>query len=212
MRDAGRDVLPVLPFNRTVPRAPWLLKMHGDARHPSTIVLSRSDFVGYDSRSRPMGSVVQSLLMTKHLLVVGASMTDDNFLRLAHEVFLFHAGSKRHASDRRPDQALGTVVTFRADEAQRRLWEDRFDLVAVSRGGEDNGRLARRLAVFLDAVAMLAAGSHHLVDERYATLLDPGERPIAEAARRLNAEIRRLPAGSSGWSRLAEALEDLGAG
>ncbi|MEK8226511.1 SIR2 family protein [Oerskovia sp. M15] len=60
--------------------------MHGDVDRPATIVLSRSSFVRYDTRWKPVGSLVQSLMMTKHLLVVGASMTDDNLLRFAYEV------------------------------------------------------------------------------------------------------------------------------
>lgn len=209
--DVGHDVMPVLPFNPTIPKAPWLLKMHGDARHPETIVLSRSDFVGYDARSRPMGAIVQSLLMTKHLLVVGASMTDDNFLRLAHEVLLFKKGSTPHQADRRrPSVALGTVVALEADDAVRELWRGRFEYVAVARGGERDGVLARRLAIFLDAVAMLATEPSYIGDERYAALLDTEHTAVAAAARDLHRRILRLP-DHSAWDRLSEALRDLGA-
>ncbi|MBX9246872.1 SIR2 family protein [Actinotalea ferrariae] len=212
MRDAGHGVMPVLPFNPAVPRAPWLLKMHGDARFPETIVLSRSDFVGYDARSRPMGAVVQSLLMTKHLLVVGASMTDDNFLRIAHEVLLFRAGSTPlDDDDHARGTALGTVVTFAADDATRRLWEDRFDYVAVAPDDEGPGPRARRLAIFLDAVAMLATPPAYVADERYAALLDEPEREVAERARELRRQIAALPDGAA-WAALAQALDDLGAG
>lgn len=216
VHDAGHDVLPVLPFNPTVPRAPWLLKMHGDARFPETIVLSRSDFVGYDARSRPIAAVVQSLLMTTHLLVVGASMTDDNFLRIAHEVLLFRAGSTpldgARGRDRPGGRALGTVVTFTADDATRRLWEGRFDYVAVADERTDGaGAHARRLAIFLDAVAMLATPPAYVADERYAALLTEPERDVAAAARTLRAQIADLPDGGA-WASLAEALDALGAG
>lgn len=85
----GTDGVPILPYEEPRSGRPWVLKMHGDVHDPAGIVLTRSDFVRYDSRSRPMGSVVQALLLTRHLLVVGASLTDDNFLRLAHEVLDF---------------------------------------------------------------------------------------------------------------------------
>ncbi|WP_182112694.1 MULTISPECIES: SIR2 family protein [unclassified Actinotalea] len=214
VHDTGQEHLAVLPFNLTMPGAPWLLKMHGDARFPETIVLSRSDFVGYDAQSGPMGAVVQSLLMTKHLMAVGASMTDDNFLRIAHEVLLFRAGSTPLASDRRRGTALGTVVTFSADEATRRLWEGRFDYVAVAHdNGAGPGVRARRLAIFLDAVAMHATPAQYLADERYAALLSDREREVAEKARDLRRRIETLPeAERAAWRRLADALGEVGAG
>src|SRR5690606_11665136 len=68
----GTDGVPVRPYEEPRGGRPWVLKMHGDVHDPAGIVLTRSDFVRYDSRSRPMGSVVQALLLTRHLLVVGA--------------------------------------------------------------------------------------------------------------------------------------------
>ena len=211
--DTGSGVLPVLPFDATRPRAPWLLKMHGDVDHPSTIVLSRSDFVGYDARSRPMGSVVQSLMLTKHLLVVGSSMTDENFLRLAHEVVAFKEGE--HDAGRAKGDAsdpLGTVVTLRSNPAAAELWHGRFDYLAVADQREETGVAARRLAIFLDAVSMFATPPAHLADGRYAPLLpDDDARAVASAARELAAMIDRS-GGADAWRPLRDALHDIGAG
>lgn len=212
MQDCGRPTLPVLPFDSTAPHAPWLLKLHGDARRPETIVLSRSDFVGFDGRSRPLGAVVQALLLTKHLLVVGASMTDDNFLRLAHEVVaLKEAGGA--SSDGQDSHVLGTVLTLRHEAIKEELWEGRFDYIAVSAQNHGGGALARRLAIFLDAVAMFASPPAHLADVRYAYLLrdDKPAQAVAEAARELRVLIHRLPAGAGSWAALDKALGDVGA-
>lgn len=209
--DGGRDAIPVLPFDRTVPRSPWLLKMHGDAQHPRTIVLSRSDFVGYDSRSGPMGAMVQALLLTKHLFVVGSSMTDDNFLRLAHEVVAFTESAMSGVAAE-PEGVLGTVLTLRADPAAERLWQGRFSYAALSPSDVDEnpGVLARRVAIFLDTVVMYATPPAHLADPAYEMLLDLPSRTIARVARRLRDLIDSNPDDES-WRRLRDALGGLGA-
>lgn len=203
--DSG-TALTVLPWSPVRAGAPWLLKMHGDVEHPESIVLSRSDVVGYDARSRPMSAVVQSLMVTRHLLVVGASMTDDNFLRLAHEVVAFQEGG---ASEPEP---LGTVLALRPDPAAVELWHGRFDHVSASTSSDGApGEHARRLAIFLDAVAMLATPPSHLADERYASLLPEAERPLAETARGLRRALDAVPDRSSSWAGVERALDGIGA-
>lgn len=203
--DAGEQVVPVIPFEDVHPSAPWLLKMHGDVAHPERIVLTRSDFVGFDASSRPMGSVLQALLLTRHLLVVGASMTDDNFLRLAHEVLAFrttHRGAE-------PQPLLGTVVTLRPDPLKAELWRDRFHYVAAADADAPDGEPARRLAIFLDTVAMFAAPASHLADPRYEYLLSDDDRAIAHHARELAQHLGPEPDGR--WDVLRDALRRTGA-
>jgi hypothetical protein len=205
----GREIT-TLPFEHTRAHTPWILKMHGDVRSPSSIVLSRSDFVAYDATSRPLGSVVQSLMVTKHLLVVGASMTDDNFLRLAHQVIAFRAAESTAAAgtERRP---IGTVLTLTPQPLRERLWKDRFTYVAIS-DKPDVAQQARDLAIFLDLVALLTAGNSHLIDPRYQKLLgSEAERAAAEAARSLVAAIDDLPPDAAGpWAALRDELGEWG--
>ncbi|MEE6282162.1 SIR2 family protein [Georgenia sunbinii] len=202
--DVANETLPVLPYGETLPGQPWLLKMHGDVSRQDAIVLTRSDYVRYDSRSRPLGSVVQALMMTKHLLVVGASLTDDNFLRLAHEVMEFYRSSQDAGAVRRP---LGTVIDMSLNRAKELLWEGTFDYVATSTQ-PDTANQARDLAIFLDLLAALAAPNAHLLDERYAYLLDSQrEHDAVDAARRLRAQISEL---GSEWGTLIHALDRLG--
>ncbi|NED68449.1 SIR2 family protein, partial [Streptomyces sp. SID10244] len=76
----------VLPWQVVDEGRPWLLKLHGDIDRSASIVLTRRDFVLFDAKSRPAGSLLQALLLTKHVLIVGASLADDNVIRLAMEV------------------------------------------------------------------------------------------------------------------------------
>ena len=200
-RLSGGRPLHVLPYDKDEPHRPWLVKMHGDVEHPGEVVLARSDFVGYTSRSGPLGAVVQSLLMTEHLLVVGASLSDDNFLRLAHEVLAFRRGHHR----------LGTVLKFTVTAAERELWAEAFDFVAVASPSDEPGAAARRLAIVLDTLAMRAARPVYVLDERYDDLLSAAARPGATAARSLGAAIASLPeADGDRWSNIATALRDHG--
>ncbi|WP_152190387.1 SIR2 family protein [Georgenia satyanarayanai] len=196
----GSGAVPALPYGQPVSGSPWVLKMHGDVGDPAGIVLTRSDFVRYDSRSRPLGSVVQALLLTRHLLVVGASLTDDNFLRLAHEVVDFREQGPRGEDSRPP---LGTVVDRRHVGGKARLWEGVFEYVAASER-ERPEEQSRDLAIVLDLLAAHAAGNHHLLDPRYANLLaSDEERETARAARELHARVASL---GPPWEALTRAL------
>ncbi len=91
------DQMTVLPWSRTKPGQPWLLKMHGDIGSKG-IVLSRDEFLGYDMLWRPLASVLQAALVTKHVLFVGYSLTDENFIRLGRDVSAMFEQSKSTGS------------------------------------------------------------------------------------------------------------------
>lgn len=178
---------------------PWILKMHGDVAHRESIVLTRRSFVRYDANTRPAGSLLQALMMTKHLLVVGTSMSDDNVIRLAIEVddFLDKAAM------------FGTFVDVSRPSARPRLWNKRFRWINCR--GEDTGERVRQMEIFLDAVAMYAASdASWVLDERFAGLLWPDEATQARAARVVYQ--RTVAAGGELLGPLEEALSGLGAG
>lgn len=64
----------------------WLLKMHGCVTRPEEIVLTKQDYIRYTDRFAALSGIVQSLLLTKHLLFVGFSLDDDNFVRIFDSV------------------------------------------------------------------------------------------------------------------------------
>jgi hypothetical protein len=197
----------------------WLLKLHGDAGRPSSIVLDRRSFVRYDATQRPLASVLQATLLTKHLLVVGASMTDDNVVRLVHEV-----ASLNEEHDRR--QTMGTLVTLEDEPLTDLLWKPELSTVAVGPAApsvESDAerevrlrRLGRQLEVFLDRVAMLASrDSAHLLDRRYEDLLDDRELPLAQQLARAADAIRALGGATKRadeWHDVLAQLDRWGAG
>ncbi|EHI41035.1 hypothetical protein OPAG_00214 [Rhodococcus opacus PD630] len=202
----GDDAISVLPREDADAERSWVLKMHGDVADPASIVLSRRDFVRYDAERRPLGSIVQSLMATGHLLVIGASMTDDNVLRLAHEVLALNERNNRH-------RTLGTVITLRSDEIRSALWRHDFDYVGVSTSLDD-ATAARDLEIFLDRIAMSASDeAPFLLDARYRELLDDEEVDLAATLRASAQKVRALSSkGRDRWRMLETILEGLGAG
>ncbi|GAA1408329.1 SIR2 family NAD-dependent protein deacylase [Oerskovia paurometabola] len=215
-----RDLaISTLPWDPTKASRPWVLKMHGDVDHPATIVLSRSSFVRYDTRWKPVGSLVQSLMMTKHLLVVGASMTDDNLLRFAYEVAGLREELVASGAPGGLGSEIGTVVHLADDAAFSRLWEGRFDVAVASPPLPDDGtparettsrgekeaeaarrrRAARGLTRFLDTVAMYAErDAPHLLDDRYLPV-GPDEAALVRRLREdAHAVRQRADAGATG--------------
>lgn len=207
------DPIVVLPYEQRKPFHRWILKLHGDAVRGGDVVLSRSDFVGFAAAHGPLGAIVQSLLLTKHLLVVGTSLTDDNFLRLAYEVAGFLHKNASPGAEREP---FGTVLSLTIDPIKNELWKGTLDVVGVSDSSSTEEQ-ARQLSLLLDFIALHAAKDTHLLDPRYRDLLhSDDERQLAVQADELAEQIYRLGAlgasGESGWKSLSAALFELGAG
>ncbi|SDU81175.1 SIR2-like domain-containing protein [Microlunatus sagamiharensis] len=186
----GAQAATILPTQVPPSEGRWLLKLHGDITDPKSIVLTRAQFVDFASASGPAGAVVQAILLTKHLLIVGASMNDDNVLRLIYEVAAY-----RERVFNRPDKPeaaggaaqtgshrFGTILSLTDDAARAALHAPYFDW-AVMPGDGIEGR-ARQLEVFLDAVAMFASTDRSwLLDDRFSDLLEPEDHELVHDAR-----------------------------
>lgn len=203
----GGQVATVLPKQAVKGAERWVLKMHGDVDLPSSIVLSREQFVSYDAQSRPSSAMLQSLFITRHVLVVGASLTDDNVIRLAYEVNEYRSKSGHRG-------AYGTVVDVRDRPLMKELWKGQFIWLTMpnARGEADDGQRIRAMEIFLDAVGAFAASdSSWLLDKRFNGLLPRHSRDIAHAARALYGALRERVSDDPVWSPLQEALLALGA-
>jgi hypothetical protein len=64
----------------------WLLKLHGTVSRPHEIVLTKRDYIRYNDRFAALAGIVQSTLLTRHLLSVGFSLDDDNFQKIFDSV------------------------------------------------------------------------------------------------------------------------------
>jgi hypothetical protein len=200
VRATGRGAVSVMPWESPVGRPAWVLKMHGDLTDPGSIVLTRRDFVRFDARTRPAGSVLQTLLMTRHVMIVGASMTDDNVVRLAQEVEVYR-------EDHGLECGAGTLLDVDDDASRSELWEGQLTWLTMA--GATVEERVRSLEIFLDTVARCAADdASWLLDPRFGGLLDTEGQVLAEEARELRGRLRR--AGGE-WRQLTTVLDALGA-
>lgn len=171
------------------------VQLNGDVSHPESIVLARRDFIRHEALARPSASVLESMMMTRHLLIVGASLTDDNVLRLTHEVAEFRGD---HGSEQQP---FGTVLDVDASGARQQLWTGELNWLVMP--GSDLPQRARTLDIFLDAVAAHAStDASWVLDERFEALLEEADTDTARNIRALGRKIEdREP-----WSALRAAL------
>ena len=206
VKASQREIRSVMPWSSALGAQRWVLKLHGDIEHPKQIVLTRRHMVMYDAANRPSAALLQSLLLTKHLLMIGASLTDDNVVRLAHEVQAYrdeHQGTA-HTS-------FGTVLDA-SDSGERvraRLWSDQLEWVHLADAGVGGG--PRALELLLDRMTLHATrDSSWLLDSRFSGLLEnPRDREIAEQVRALVVTVQE--GSPETWQPLLERLEQLGA-
>mmetsp|Transcript_21827 Transcript_21827/g.64381 ORF Transcript_21827/g.64381 Transcript_21827/m.64381 type:complete len:382 (-) Transcript_21827:299-1444(-) len=79
--------LSVIPYRPCRNARHWLLKMHGCTSASEEIIISGNDYDRYESsRYKALGGLLQASLMTKHLLFVGFSLTDPNYLNIVEQV------------------------------------------------------------------------------------------------------------------------------
>lgn len=188
---AGNVPPTVLPGTEPRSGARWILKLHGTIGDEK-LVLSRTNFLRFDAASRSLLSLVEASILLRHLVVVGFSFTDPNFLRAVDSV--------RQAMQQadRPHLFTGLVVgppgAFR-----QHLWPDaRFiDF------GEPSGTAARQQLIFFDRLNALVAPAAHLLQDTFRPFLTPEEARLADGLRSLKA---LLPADGNGHAALRRVL------
>ena len=81
-------VLPQDLLFKDDPNMAWILKFHGTSSHPDTIILAREDYIDYEKHSDALTGILESLLITKHLLFVGFSLTDDHLFDAIYKTIM----------------------------------------------------------------------------------------------------------------------------
>jgi hypothetical protein len=137
-------------------------------------------------------------LVTRHMLFVGFSLTDDNFHRIADDV-------RKAFGDDRPGR-FGTALVPRRRELMEEIWRDDVSFVEL---GEHPSQ-TRSLDLFLDRlVHQSSSASRYLLDPTYAGMLTSDESELAallEPLTKASMSVQDLPA----WRYVAELLTELG--
>ncbi len=207
----------VLPYVLRPDEDSWVLKMHGTVSRPDDIILTREHQIKYEEQHAALAGIVQTLLLTRHMLFVGFSLSDDDFHRIAddvRQVLRKLETPKGHEGPR--GRPFGTAVVLHRRRLVEELWAEDLRWVGMCGPGENGDEpdshadAARRLEIWLDYLLARTRGTAHLLDRRYVPLLTEGERGLREAlldfVGRLPESARRTPA----WWRVERFLADLG--
>jgi hypothetical protein len=155
----------VLPENVPAVGNNWLLKLHGSVSQPGSIVLTRDDYLSYNSNRDALSALVKAHLLTHHLLIVGFGLADDHFHEIVHDVrrALPAEVSKKHQ--------MGTVLSLFHEPLQKLVWEGKLEILPMSgnapaAGTEkavvqaDVAAAGRELELFLDMMMSHATDNH----------------------------------------------------
>lgn len=201
----------VLPYESARAHPRWLLKLHGCISQPNDIVLTRDDYHRYSEHRAALTGIMQALLVTRHILLVGFSLTDDNFLRLVYDV---RQAIGSRTADARDASGFGTALFLGPQAFLTELWEGDVRMLPMLDRVESAAtrpEAARRLEMFLDLVTMFATSSaEHLLDPTFAGMLTDDERAIRDAVAHLVASVPESARGSAAWGRIARFLAGLG--
>jgi hypothetical protein len=196
----------VLPGTTDATPDRWLLKLHGSVTsdNPSEVVLGRSDYMRFERQSVALAGLVQAMMLTRHMLFVGFSLSDPNFHRIVEGVrqaiapveteFRSDVGTSERARLRRPsDRVMGTVVTPSTRSLHRDLWESEIRFASTADVKGEFGPAVRRLEIFLDRVlAEATRPTAYLLDQSYAALLDDEELELSRALADVRDRARRV--------------------
>lgn len=179
--DRTLAVLPTEPASE----GRWLLKLHGTVSKPETIVLTRSNFLEIPRTYGALIGLVQGLLLTRYMMFVGYSLSDEDFHELIHEV--------RQA--RGPEQGRGSaILTLFTDHLGQQLWEDEFDIIPMMQSelptdqtaaNEANIVAGRQVEMFIDLV-----GYHSTTSAPF--FLDPTYEYLIRHEKQLRATLTDL--------------------
>jgi NAD-dependent SIR2 family protein deacetylase len=192
--------LTILPRGRKEGRPPWLLKLHGDLSE-GRLVMAVEEFENHSIDGSVLMAMLEALLVTRHLVFVGYSMQDADFVQSMAKV-----ARLLHSQAAGPTE-MGSVLSVEPVDEPEVDWEE--DLRKIEVGDKEPGvsaQDARALEIFLDRVAWRASRdeSSWILDKRYEYLLDDNIKKTVEELRNV-----AIPDGP-GWQSLRQAFKNYG--
>ena len=191
----------------------WLLKLHGSIDRKDSLVFTRQHYIDSFKANRALVGLVQSMLLTRHMLFVGYGLRDEDFHELVHEV-----NAARGSIDDRV--SMGTVLSLFDDPTRSDLWTGTVEIVPMrppqpTRPSEEEIQSAARdLERFIDLLGMLSADNTRFVlDPSYAEDLPEDTRKLTEL---IDPIIKAFTDGQIDpnrptWRLVRKALRSLGA-
>ncbi|EGG14064.1 hypothetical protein DFA_11827 [Cavenderia fasciculata] len=169
----------VLPYESLISNSDhkkrWILKLHGCVSNPMDIVITREDYIRYGDKREALSGILQSSLITKHLLFVGFSLVDDNFFNVMSAVKSATFASKQQ-------RKFGTALFIQKNDLMSELWGQQIDFVCLDKGNEDIARCARKQEIFLEYLSSISINNtSHLMEQRFDCILKEGEKVFRDS-------------------------------
>jgi len=178
--------LAVLPSHPLTSNGRWLLKLHGTVDAPRRMVLTRPDYLEMPRQYGALMGLVQAMLLMRHMLFVGYSLSDEDLHELLYEVRMARRGDEGEEPTTEP---FATVLTLFPDPLADALWNGQLRTCAMF--DDEDGDLreaARELEKFLDFVAFLSSSqAPYLLDPTFDALLTDDDQNLKEALTALGA-------------------------
>ncbi len=201
----SKQPLSVIPYTFDENSDKWLLKMHGCITQPDDIVLSRSDYLDYDYTRSALSGIVQALLVTKHMLFLGFSLTDDHFIQLIFDVHKAVKGMVKSTGHK-----FGTVLTVLQCDLQQELWSGELDFISA---GEPNAEFSAAINthdIILDYITCRTHTSHrYLFRREFETLMAEEDIQLRDELRRVYEKLN-TNTDSNAIADFKEYLQSLG--
>ncbi len=207
----GKGKYRVLTGQLALQPDPWLLKYHGCINRPPTIVITTKDYADLKMHRGALQSVVESLMITSHLMFVGFSMEDEDFIDAVARV-----RAVRDLAEDRRKAAVATVLALHPNAVSKHKGFKTVEMLSHSGRPED---AARRLEIFLDRVSWKATttgptANSFLLHPDYLDLFakDGPTTKLRERLLKLADEIETEGAlrNAEGWEQLTAFLSQLG--
>jgi len=202
-------------------------------------VLTREHYMRYSTRRSALSGIVQSLLITRHMLFVGFSLKDDNFHRIIDEVrrsvrtaITDEQISPRKSNDQGDsstpsipvpplryvptfqERRFGTQLVLTENPVTKMLWDE--DVYVVAMTAEDATKserqnAARKFDIFLDYLLSLATSTtSFLLNPRYDALLEEGQRELRNAIYKFVEQLTPSATSAPEYQLLKKVFEELG--
>lgn len=171
----GKSEIAILPYSPNPDSQKWLLKMHGCIEYPDDIVLTRSSYNRYTERNQALAGIVQAMLITRKMLFLGFSLSDENFLRIVDAVRRAIAPVERKTLN---PVKIGSAIMLYHDPILEKHWSNELTIYSPSDSTISIPEASRRMEIFFDYLLLRTGATKHFLNPRFFETLDDYEKKL----------------------------------
>ena len=179
-----KEKMSVIPTNICRDSHKWLLKLHGCISKPSSIIVTRQDYLRYMESNAALAGIVQAKMLTSQLLFIGFSMEDENFHKIMDSVL--KAKKDKHST-------VGITIQPLHNKYTCELWDPSIECISMKDLSTKNtlSEAKRDIEIFIDLVFLHTTKyySKYILDRRFKELLSNEEQILSNLLQKLKNEF-----------------------